>query len=197
MIRVTKGDKFTMAFRTRYSLFKSLMMLFGFTNTPASFPGFINCTLRPFMDIFCISFLDNILIYSNNPKEHQEHVKAIMVTLKEAGLYLKVDKCKFCQQEVKYLGLIVRVNRIRMDHEKVKAVKELEAPGKLEEVQAFLGFANFHQRFIRNYSRVVQLLTKLTKKLVPFLSGPNPKRAFTKLMEAFTTAPVLAHFDYE
>ena len=120
-----------------------------------------------------------------------------MTTLKEAGLYQKAEKCEFHQQEVKYLGLIVGVNGIRMDPEKVTAVKEWEAPSKLKEVQAFLGFANFYRRFIRNYSRVVQSLTKLTKKLVPFHWGPDQKRAFAELKEAFTTAPVLAHFDYE
>jgi hypothetical protein len=66
------------------------------------------------------------------------------MTLNEAGLYLKVEKCEFHQQEVKYLGLMVAVQRIRMDLEKIIAVKEWEAPSKLKEVQAFLGFANFY-----------------------------------------------------
>jgi hypothetical protein len=66
------------------------------------------------------------------------------MTLNEAGLYLKVEKCEFHQQEVKYLGLMVAVQRIRMDPEKIIAVKEWEAPSKLKEVQAFLGFANFY-----------------------------------------------------
>jgi hypothetical protein len=84
-----------------------------------------------------------------------------------------------------------------MDPAKVMAVKEWEAPGKHKEVQVFLGFANFYQRFIRNYSRVVQPLNKLTKKLMPFDWGPNQKQAFAELKQAFTTSPVLAHFDYE
>jgi hypothetical protein len=101
------------------------------------------------------------------------------------------------QQKVKYLGLIVGVNRIKIDPKKVTAFKGWKVPSKHKEVQAFLGFANFYQRFIRNYSKVVQLLTKLTKKLVPFQWGPDQKRAFTELKEAFTMAPVLAYFDYE
>jgi hypothetical protein len=96
-----------------------------------------------------------------------------MTTLSEAGLYLTAEKYKFHQQQVKYWGLIVGVNGTRMDPEKVIAVEQWEAPGKLKEVQTFLGFANFYQRFIRNCSRVVQPLTKLTKKLVPFHWGPE------------------------
>src|ERR1700687_3897026 len=172
-------------------------MPFGLTNAPASFQEFINDTVRPFLDIFCTAFLNDILIYSDNLKEHKEHVRAVMTTLKEAGLYLIAEKCGFHKEEVKYLRLIVRVNGIKMDPEKVKAVENWEAPGKLKEVQAFLGFANFYLRFIWNYSRVVQPLTKLTKKLVPFYWGPDQKRAFADLKRAFTTAPVLAHFNYE
>jgi hypothetical protein len=107
------------------------------------------------LDIFCKAFLDDILIYSDNLMEHKEHVRAEMTTLKGVGLYLKAEKYEFHQQEVKYLGLIVGVNSIRMDPGKVTAVEEWEAPGKLNVVQAFLGFANFYQRIIRNYSRVV------------------------------------------
>jgi hypothetical protein len=88
---------------------------------------------------------------------------------------LKAEKCEFHQQKVKYVGLIVGVNSIRMDPEKVTVVKEWEAPGKLKKVQAFLGFANCYQRFIRNYSRVVQQLMKLTKKLAPFQWGLDQK----------------------
>jgi hypothetical protein len=111
--------------------------------------------------------LEDVVIYTDKLMELKEHVKAVMTTLKEARLYSKAEMCEFYLQEVKYLGLIVGVNRMRMDPEKVTAVKEWEAPSKLKEVQALIGLANFYQRFIRNCSRVVQPLTKLKKKLVP------------------------------
>jgi hypothetical protein len=76
--------------------------------------------------------------------EHMEHVTAVMTSLKEAGLYLKEQKCEFHKEKVKYQGLIVGVNGIRMDPGKVQAVENREPPEKLKEVQAFLGFANFN-----------------------------------------------------
>src|ERR1700688_1697943 len=103
-------------------------MPFGLTNAPASFQEFINDTLRPFLDTFCTAFLDDILIYSDNLKEHKEHVRAVITALKEAGLYLQAETCEFHKEEVKYLGLIVGVNGIRMDSEKVQAVENWEAP---------------------------------------------------------------------
>jgi hypothetical protein len=163
MIRFAEGDEWKMAFRTRYGLFESLVMPFGLTKAPASFQKFINDTLRPFLHIFCPALLGDILIYSDNMKEHKEHIRGVMTALKEAGLYLKAEKCEFNKEEVKYLGLIIIVNGIRMDLEKFQAVENWEALERLKEVQAFLGFANFYLRFILNYSRVVQLLIKLTK----------------------------------
>src|ERR1700687_1212068 len=115
-------------------------MPFGLTNAPAFFQEFINDTLRPFLDIFCTAFLDDIFIYSDNLKEHKDHVRAVMTALKEAGLYLKAEQCEFHTEEVKYLGLIVGINGIRMDPEKVQSVENWTAPEKFKEVQAFLGF---------------------------------------------------------
>jgi NADH:ubiquinone oxidoreductase subunit E len=118
--------------------------------------------------------VDDILIYSNNLREHKEHITAVMTSLKEAGLYLKAEKCDFhkeevkylkaekCdvhKEEVKYLKLIVGVYGIIMDLEKVQAVENWEPQEKLNECQAILGLANFYRRFIRNYSTAFQPLT--------------------------------------
>jgi hypothetical protein len=66
MIRIAEGDQWKIAFRTYYGLFESLVKPFGLTNAPESFQEFINDTLRPFLDIFCTVFLNDILIYSDN-----------------------------------------------------------------------------------------------------------------------------------
>jgi hypothetical protein len=86
MIRIAEGQQWKTAFGTSHGLFESLVIPFGLTNAPASLQEFINDTLRPFLDIFYTVFLDNILIYGNNLKEHKEHVSAVMTSLKEAGL---------------------------------------------------------------------------------------------------------------
>jgi hypothetical protein len=74
MIRIAEEDEWKTAFRTRYGLFESFVMPFGVTNAPVSFQEFINDTLRPFLDIFCTAFLNNIVIYSDSFTEHKEHV---------------------------------------------------------------------------------------------------------------------------
>jgi hypothetical protein len=96
------------------------------------------------LDIICTELLDDILFYSDNLMDKKEHIWDKITTLKEAGLYQEAEKCEFRQQEVKYLGLIVEVKGSRMYPGKVTVVKVWEAPSKLKEVQAFLGFANFY-----------------------------------------------------
>jgi hypothetical protein len=78
------------------------------------------------------------------------------------GLHLKPEKCGFHQQEVKYLGLIISIEGIKMNPEEICAMQDWEPPSNLKDVRVFQGFANFYHRFICNYSHIVQLLTFLT-----------------------------------
>ena len=78
LLRVAEGDEWKTAFRTRYGLYESLIMPFGLTNAPADFQRFINDVLHPFLDAFCMAYLDNILIYSETLEEYQAQVKKVL-----------------------------------------------------------------------------------------------------------------------
>ena len=103
-------------------------MPFGLTNAPATFQNFIGNALSPYLDNFATAYLDDILIYSTNLQEHQDHVKRILAALSKPGLHLKPDKCEFHAQEVKYLGLIVGTEGIKMDQVKVESIMEWPTP---------------------------------------------------------------------
>src|SRR5215213_2857979 len=103
-------------------------MPFGLTNAPASFQHFINDALHPFLDRFTSAFLDDILIYSDTLEEHKEHVRQVLKALSKAGLHLKPEKCEFHRTEVKYLGLIISREGIKMDPAKVSTVVEWPTP---------------------------------------------------------------------
>nr|GEU66936.1 reverse transcriptase domain-containing protein [Tanacetum cinerariifolium] len=83
------------AFRTRYGHYEFQVMPFGLTNTPAVFMDLMNRVCKPYLDEFVIVFIDNILIYSKNKKEHKEHHKVILELFKKEELYAKFSKCKF------------------------------------------------------------------------------------------------------
>jgi cell fate regulator YaaT (PSP1 superfamily) len=99
-------------------------MLFGLTNAPASFQRWMNEVLSDYHDIFCIAYLDNILIYSDDIETYRKHIKMILKRVEEVGLTLKVSRCKFHTDRTKYLGYIIAPSGISMDPEKVKVVEE-------------------------------------------------------------------------
>ena len=123
-LRISEGHEPLTAFKTRWGLFESLVMPFGLTNAPASWQTFINDILGPFLDDFCTAYIDDILIYSQNMKDHREHVRKVLAKLKEHGIQIDIDKCEFHVTETKYLGLIISSDGIRMDPEKVAAIIE-------------------------------------------------------------------------
>ena len=91
-------------------------MLFGLTNTPATFQSFINTTLREYLNIFVIAYLDNILVYIKiTLKKHAEAVKKVLKALQQADMRLRPNKCEFHKKEVKFLGSIITIEGIRMD----------------------------------------------------------------------------------
>jgi hypothetical protein len=151
LIQMAEGEEWKTAFRTQYGLFESLVMRFGLTNALVTFQNFINNVLAPYLDRFCTAYLDDTLIYSDTFEEHQKHVNLVLEAFEKAGLHLKPEKSEFHYQEVKYLGLIISMEGIKMDPEKITAVQDWEAPRNLKDVRAFLGFANFYCRFVRNY----------------------------------------------
>jgi hypothetical protein len=168
-IRMKKGLEYLTAFRTRFGLYESLVMPFGLTGAPATFQRFINDTLREYLDIFCAVYLDDILVFSRTRAEHSKHLCLILERLRSAGLYAKLPKCHFFQSEVKYLGLIVGCDGIKMDPAKIKIIKEWQAPKNVTDIKAFLGFAGFYRRFIRNFSKILLSIINLEKKDIPFI----------------------------
>jgi hypothetical protein len=121
--------------------------------------------LSDYLDIFCIAYLDDILIYSNNIETHWKHVKKILKRVEEVGLILKVLKCKFHTNRTEYLSYIIILMAISIDPENMKVVEEWQEPTNIKGVQSFLGFANLSRRFIQDFSKIMAPLTKLTQKI--------------------------------
>jgi hypothetical protein len=107
------------------------------------------------------------------------------------NFYLRPEKCEFEQAKVDYLGLVISHGKVSMDPVKIEAVVNWPIPESLKEVQSFIGFANFYQCFIKDFSKICCPLHDLSKKDVPFVWGPSQQQAFDQLKTAFTTKPVL------
>ena len=109
-------------------------MPFGLTNALATCQHFANNTLQEFLDVFCILYLDDILMYSKSRKEHQEQVHKVFAKLSGAGLFTKPKKYEFTVTKTTFLGFVIFSNGIEMDLETVKAVIEWEIPKSVKDI---------------------------------------------------------------
>src|SRR6266436_2510850 len=169
-------------------------MPFGLSNVPAAFQRFINEVLRDLMDICMVGYLDNILIYSDSLEDHQDHICEVLHCLHMVGLYANLKKCKFHMDTVEYLRFILSPKGLQMDPTKVSTIQDWPKPRKVQDVQAFLGFTNFYQRFIHDYSETTLPLNHLCKKSTTWHFGMEEAKAFQNLKKAFGSALVLAHW---
>ena len=200
-IRIKKSDRWKTAFRSRYGHFEYLVMPFGLTNAPATFQAYVHQALERYVDVICIVYLDDIIVFSEKEEDHERDVKLVLEALRKASLYIKLAKCVFHTKVVDFVGYWVSTIGISMDTSRVQAINEWPTPASFRDIQVFLGFANFYRKFINGYSMVVTPMTDLLKgmergkKTGPFSWPDSAQHAFEKLKACFNRAPVLQHFD--
>ena len=138
-------------------------MPFGLHNAQGTFQSYINNSLHEYLNVFCTTYLNNVLIYSTDEKEYTKQMLKVLKQLQDHELQMNVNKCEFSMKRIKYLGLIISTDSISMDLEKVQCILNWEMLNLVKDVQAFLGFLNFYRQFVEQFSQHTRLLTKLTK----------------------------------
>ncbi|GJR50846.1 putative nucleotidyltransferase, ribonuclease H [Tanacetum coccineum] len=191
-LRVREEDIPKMAFRTRYGHYEFQVMPFGLTNAPAVFMDLMNRVCKPYLDKFVIVFIDDIIIYSKNKKEHERNLKAILELLKKEELYAKFSKCEFWIPKVQFLGHVIDSQGIHVDPAKIESIKDWASPKTPMEIRQFLGLAGYYRRFIEGFSKIAKTMTKLTQKKVAFELGDKQEEAFQTLKHKLCSAPILA-----
>ena len=177
-LRIKKVDIAKTAFRTRYGYYKFLVMPFRLTNAPGIFMDLMNRIFRPFVDKFVVVFIDDILIYSKNEEEHEEHLRIVLRTLKEQKLYAKFKKCEFWLEQISFLGHVVSKEGILVDPEKIKSIIMWTPPKNVIEVRSFLGLAGYYRRFVEGFSKIAAPLSQLTQKGVKFEWSDKYQQSF-------------------
>ncbi|GKC89816.1 putative reverse transcriptase domain-containing protein, partial [Tanacetum coccineum] len=162
-LRIKEEDIPITMFRTRYGHFEFQVMSFGLTNAPAVFMDLKNQVCKPYLDKFVIVFIDDILIYSKDKKEHGEHMKIILELLKKEQLYAKFSKFDFWLDSIQFLDHVIDNKGVHDDPVKIEAIKNWAAPMTPTEVSQFLR-----------------------------LAGKEEEEAFQLLKQKLCSAPILA-----
>ena len=137
-MKIREKDIPKTAFTTRYGLYEYTVMSFGLTNAPAYFMSMMNKVFMEYLDKFVVVFIDDIMVYSKNKEEHEEHLLLVLEKLREHQLYAKFSKCEFWLKEVGFLGHVISGEGVAVDPTKVQSVTEWLAPTSVSEIWSFL-----------------------------------------------------------
>ena len=195
-IRIKEEDTPKTGFNTRYGHYEFIVIPFGLTNAPATFNRLMSDIFREHLDEFVLVFFDDILVYSRNPEEHEQHVRRVLELLRQHQLYAKKSKCTFSSEKVEYLGFIISKDGVSTDPAKVEAVKNWPTPKNIREVRGFLGLTGWYRVFIQFYAKIAAPITSTLKKTKAFIWTPAAEQAFNLLKEALMSDPILALPDF-
>ena len=131
---------------------------------PQLFMDLMNRVFKKYLDKFVIVFIDDILIYSKDEADHENHLRIVLETLRKEKLYAKFSKCEFWIKEVKFLGHVINRHGVKVDPAKIEAILNWERPKTPTEVRSFMGLAGYYRRFVQDFSKIATPLTKLTRK---------------------------------
>ena len=178
------------AFTLPFGKYEYVKVPFGLAQAPAYFQELMTGVLK---DLPCaMAYLDNIIIYSSTPEEHQQHIKTVFEKLK---LSMKLSKCHFYAKEIQYLRHILGMEGIRPVPAKTEAIKAMHPPVNPKQVRAFLGLVGYYRKFIKNFAKIAKPLTVLTHMDVKFKWTDTHRCTFMKLKDTIIQAPILRYLD--
>lgn len=217
-IEMEEADKQKTAFVCPLGFWEFNRMPQGITNAPSSFQRLMEKCIGDLNRKEALVFIDDIIVFSETLEEHESRLTHVLRQLKEYGLKLSPEKCKFFQTSVKYLGHIVSQHGVETDPGKIEALETWPRPTNLQQLRSFLGFSGYYRRFVQDYAKITKPLNDLTagypplrksskKKKEPDKQYFNPggsfgdrwtppcQQAFETLIEKLTSAPVLGFAD--
>jgi hypothetical protein len=184
-------------FRMRYGHYEFLVVPFWLTNAPATFMCLMNNVLNKFLDKIVLEFIDDILIYSKNREEHEEHIRLVLQVLREHHLYTKFSKCNFFQKQVHYLGHVISKEGVVVDPDTIRSIMEWTTPKDVSNIISFMGLAGYYRRFVKGFSKIGFPITALHKKGIKFIWTSKCEERFQELKYLLTHARVLKIADLD
>ena len=165
-IWIREGNKWKATFLTNKGLFEPKVMYFRLCNSPVTFQRMMKSIFRELLHKGSVAnYMDDFVIPGKTKKELQDRTIKFLKIAEKHNLCFKRMKCEFNGTEISILGVKVGNGEVKIEDEKIKAILEWKEPTKLKEVKSFIGFANFYQHFIKNFSHIAQPLNELKGRL--------------------------------
>jgi len=168
-------------------------MPFGLANAPSTFCRLMQIVLPDLLYTQCLCFLDDIIIFADDPGQLIDRLDTVFTRLRECGLRAKPSKCVLFKSPINFLGHLVSENGIQPQPEKLEAIKTWPTPHCLRDVRAFYGLASYYRKFVKNFAAIAEPLSRLTKKNTPFIWTDEAQKSFDKLKSALLATEILAY----
>ena len=196
MFRVRPGDQWKTAFVTPWGLYEFNVMHYSFVNAPACLQRYMDHILAPLIYKVLAQvtvYMDNIGTFGKDVPNAIDLNTKVLTILEKVQLYCKAEKCAFHKDQIDLLGVTINSGGFGLEDKKVSNVRSWPVPTNLTALKGFIGFRNFYQRFLRNFSIIARPLHDLDKKGIPWSWGPEQQAAFDKIKELIMLEPCLAH----
>ncbi|CAD6230785.1 GSCOCG00012199001-RA-CDS [Cotesia congregata] len=184
------------AFSTPDGHWEYCCMSFGLECAPSIFQRMMDSMLSGLKGTELFIYIDDLVIYGKNLAEHGVRVQRLFNRLREAGLTLQPEKCKFLCPEVDYLGHVITKEGIPPDPKKISSLKNASRPRNHTEARKFMGLANYYRRFIQNFAERAKPITDLTRKTKPFIWTEEAQAAFDDIKNALCEDSFLKYPDF-
>lgn len=194
-IPVAPDDVPKTAIITPFGLYEFVRMPFGLRNAAQTFQRFIDEVLRGLT--FCRAYVDDLLIASSSPAEHEQHLKAVFERLRGYGIIINTAKCQFGVGELEFLGHHIDHQGIRPLPAKVEVIRNFPRPSTRRQLREFLGIVNFYRRFVPHCATTLQPLQEFLKKshgeAAALTWDATAERMFTKIKADIADATLLVY----
>lgn len=195
-IPIKAEDKSKTAFSTPNGHYEFSRMPFGLRNAPAAFQRLMDVVLTGIQGIRCFVYLDDIVVYASSLQDHAERLSSVLSQLQKANLKIQPDKCEFLRKEVAYLGHVISDGGVKPDPKKIEVLQSYPIPKGPTDIKPFLGLVGYYRRFIPDFSKYSQVLTKLLKRDAEFLWGELEQKSFDHLKHCLMNEPILQYPDF-
>jgi len=194
-LQVDQQDQKKLAFSFNNKHYAATRMLYGTSTGPAAFSRVMSELFSDHPSIFI--YLDDCLVIDVTFEEHMKTLEFIFKTCLEYGILMSSKKVKFCRAEFDFLGHKINGNGISATDKHIQSIKDFPVPTDRAALRKFLGLANFNLKFVKNGSKIMSPLYKLTSRKIPYEWTEVHQSAFDEIVSQLATSPGVAHFDKE
>lgn len=195
-IEIDKQDIPKTAFSALNGLFEFERMPFGLKNAPSTFQRVMDNVLRGLNNEICMTYLDDIVIFSTSLQEHISRLKSVFDRLRNANLKIQLDKSEFLKKSVAYLGHIITPEGVKPNPDKISAIQNFPIPRTQKEIKSFLGLLGYYRRFIKDFAKITKPLTLCLKKNAKIIHDHSFIESFNTCKKILCNDPILQYPDF-